>query len=136
MGWPVETFEENGWEYYVVEINQSGLGSALASIKDGFLVGLNAPGENSPIDSSSLVELIKIVHANIDDDGNYTNSSHENKSHESYITPLKQIASGVSTQDVTCKDGMTLVFKNAEDSSACVKPATVTKLVERDWARP
>ncbi|MDH5665932.1 MAG: hypothetical protein OEY10_06520 [Nitrosopumilus sp.] len=52
-----------------------------------------------------------------------------------HVTLLKQIASGISPHDRTCKDGMSLVFKNSDDSSACVKPATVTKLVERDWVR-
>ena len=132
MGWQIEFFEENGWEYYVVEIKEHGLGSALASIKGDMTVGFNAPPEDSPIETSALVELIKIVHANIDE--NTLESSHEIES-ESYVAPLKQIANGISPQDVTCKEGMTLVFKNSDDSSACVKPATVTKLVERDWAR-
>jgi len=76
--------------------------------------------------------LIKIVHANIDRN---SESAHQEES-QSYVAPLKQIASGVSPQDITCKGQMVLVFKDSDDSSACVKPATAAKLVERGWARP
>ena len=130
MGWPIEFFEENGWEYYVMEIKDLGLGNSLLSVKGDMSVGFNAPPEDTPIEPSALVELIKIVHANIDKN---LESSDEFESHN-HIAPLKQIASGISPLDVKCKDELTLIFKNSDNSPACVKPDTVAKLIERDWA--
>jgi len=50
--------------------------------------------------------------------------------------PLKQIASGIEPENVTCTEGLELVFKSTNNSPACVKPQTVEKLIERGWALP
>ena len=47
--------------------------------------------------------------------------------------PLKQMENGVSPMNVTCKEGMQLVFKSTNDSPACVKSETVEKLAARNW---
>ena len=119
----------NGWEYYIVEIDQSGLGSALASMKGNILIGFNAPAVDHFIEASALLEMIKIVHTKVDDQ---SNAPAEDRS---YLSPLKQIAKGISPHDVTCKDGMSLIFKVSDGNSACVKPSSVSKLIERDWAK-
>ena len=51
------------------------------------------------------------------------------------LAPLKQIAKGVSLENITCKENMLIVFKNTDNSPACVKPATVDKLIERGWMK-
>ena len=51
------------------------------------------------------------------------------------LAPLKQIANGVSLENITCKENMLIVFKNTDNSPACVKPATVDKLIERGWIK-
>ena len=51
------------------------------------------------------------------------------------LAPLKQIANGVSLENITCKENMLIVFKNTDNSPACVKPATVDKLIERGWMK-
>lgn len=61
----------------------------------------------------------------VKDDENIINSN---------LAPLKQVANGASPKDVECKEGMRLVFKNTDDSPACVKATTADKLVEREWA--
>lgn len=53
----------------------------------------------------------------------------------SKLAPLKQIENGISPKDIECKEDMHLVFKNIDDSPACVKTTTVDKLIEREWAR-
>ncbi len=45
--------------------------------------------------------------------------------------PLQQYRSGTAATDVTCKQGLQLIFKEEDDTPACVKPDTVPKLVER-----
>jgi len=50
-----------------------------------------------------------------------------------YSPPLKQIKSGVSIDEIQCKQNLTLVIKQ-NVSPACVKPETRTKLIERGWA--
>lgn len=52
-----------------------------------------------------------------------------------HLSPLKQIESGVSIKDVTCKQGFQLIFKAEEGSPVCVKPDTVNILIERGWAK-
>ena len=51
------------------------------------------------------------------------------------LAPLKQIANGVPLENITCKENMLIVFKNTDNSPACVKPTTVDKLIERGWMK-
>ncbi|MDH5568630.1 MAG: hypothetical protein OEX98_02420 [Nitrosopumilus sp.] len=55
--------------------------------QDDITIGFNSPSEDTPIEPSILVELIKIVHANVDKN---SESSHEDES-QSHVAPLKQI---------------------------------------------
>ena len=48
-------------------------------------------------------------------------------------SPKSQIANGVLPENVTCKEGLQLIFKSKDNSPACVKPQTAEKLVERGW---
>jgi len=50
-------------------------------------------------------------------------------------SPKKQMKSGVNAVDVTCKQGLELILKTTDGSSACVKPATASTLIERGWAK-
>lgn len=52
-----------------------------------------------------------------------------------FPSPLKQISEGVLPENVTCTEGLELVFKKSNGAPACVKPSNVLKLVERGWAR-
>ena len=49
------------------------------------------------------------------------------------LSPLKQIANGVSPIDVQCKEDMQLMLKISNDSPACVTLTTAEKLIERGW---
>ena len=53
-----------------------------------------------------------------------------------FPTPLKQIVSGTEPENITCNEGLELIFKSTNNSPACVKPRTVEKLIERGWALP
>ena len=57
-------------------------------------------------------------------------------SHPEFVVdaPLKQIAAGIEASKVTCKNGLELVLKQSNGKPACVKPTSVSKLVERGWA--
>ena len=49
------------------------------------------------------------------------------------LAPLKQMKlEGTTAQDVTCKDGLELVFK-FDGQPACVKPSSIGKLTSWDW---
>lgn len=50
--------------------------------------------------------------------------------------PLKQIRSGTLQENVTCTEGLELVFKSTNGSPACVKSETAEELIERGWANP
>lgn len=49
------------------------------------------------------------------------------------LSPLKQIERGTLPQNVICTEGLHLVFKSTNNLSACVKPSTAIKLIERGW---
>jgi len=53
---------------------------------------------------------------------------------EEMMAPLQQMKSGVAPSDVTCKDGLELIFKASDGSAACVKPSSVEKLIQIGWA--
>jgi hypothetical protein len=49
--------------------------------------------------------------------------------------PLKQFKSGIAVQDITCNRGLQLIIKSEDNSPACVKPDTVSQLVQRGWTK-
>lgn len=49
-------------------------------------------------------------------------------------SPRAQFASGVSVDKVMCPAGLELVMKKSSGVPACVKPESVSKLIEREWA--
>ncbi|MGI0026217.1 MAG: hypothetical protein ACREAD_00050 [Nitrosopumilaceae archaeon] len=49
------------------------------------------------------------------------------------LSPLKQIKSGVSSQDVACKPDFQLLIKLENNSPVCVKPASVERLAKHGW---
>jgi carboxymethylenebutenolidase len=48
--------------------------------------------------------------------------------------PLKQINDGIKPTEVTCTEGLELVLKLSNGNPACLKPSSVSKLIERGWA--
>jgi carboxymethylenebutenolidase len=51
-----------------------------------------------------------------------------------FPSPLKQISDGVDSTKVICTEGLELVIKFSNGLSACVKPSSVAKLIEGEWA--
>ena|SRR3989442_1431812 len=49
------------------------------------------------------------------------------------ISPLKQFQSGISANNITCKEGLQLIIKATDGYPACVKSETSKILVERGW---
>ena len=50
-------------------------------------------------------------------------------------SPLKQFKSGISLEKTLCSEGFELIFKVSNNSPACVKPFTISKLIDRGWAQ-
>ena len=48
--------------------------------------------------------------------------------------PLKQIKDGINPTNVTCIEGLELVLKQSTGQPACLKPSSMSKLIERGWA--
>jgi len=48
------------------------------------------------------------------------------------LSPLKQQLSGISPNEIICKDRFKKIFKH-DGSVACAKPLTVEKLIHRGW---
>ncbi len=51
------------------------------------------------------------------------------------ISPKKQLSLNVMKAKVSCKQGFFKVIKTSDDSPACVKLDSVSKLVEKGWAK-
>lgn len=51
---------------------------------------------------------------------------------DSIDSPRKQMAKGISPEDIICKSGFTLMIRMSGDA-ACVTPATAEKLQVRGW---
>jgi hypothetical protein len=51
----------------------------------------------------------------------------------SLLSPLKQFKSGISPGQFICLQGLTLVIKSEDNSPACIKSASIPKLVARGW---
>jgi hypothetical protein len=51
----------------------------------------------------------------------------------SFLSPLKQIQSGILPQNVSCREGLELIFKTNSLSPVCVKSESVAKLSERGY---
>jgi len=62
------------------------------------------------------------------------NSAGSNHQNNTLLSPLKQFKSGISANNVTCKQGLELIFKSEDNSPACVKSSTAPKLTEQGWA--
>lgn len=49
-------------------------------------------------------------------------------------SPLKQINAGIKPTNVVCSGNLELVLKQSTGQPACIKPASVEKLIQRGWA--
>lgn len=56
-------------------------------------------------------------------------------SYPEYLPPLKQLKLGTKFHQVDCKDGLDLVYKKADDTSACVTLETKIELIIRGWGQ-
>lgn len=48
-------------------------------------------------------------------------------------SPLKQFKSGISLENITCKEGLVKIMKLGDSSTACVTPVTFKILIQRGW---
>jgi hypothetical protein len=54
------------WIYHLTTINDKGINSVLASIKDNIQVGIGAPATEFTIKPTAMIEILKIVQSSID----------------------------------------------------------------------
>ena len=54
------------WIYHLTTINDKGINSVLASVKDNIQVAINAPATEFTIEPIAMIEILKIVQSNID----------------------------------------------------------------------
>jgi S-ribosylhomocysteine lyase LuxS involved in autoinducer biosynthesis len=51
------------------------------------------------------------------------------------MSPRAQIKSGIAPNEIGCKTGFELILKSSDNSPACVKLASVDKLIMRGWGK-
>lgn len=77
----------------------------------------------------------------VDDKGNISKYDNSTISYGSTIpsvkikdeSPFKQFKSGIAANDITCRQGLQLIFKFTDDTPACVTSQTKEKLLESGW---
>ncbi|MCH9658160.1 hypothetical protein K0U27_05600 [archaeon] len=135
----VEVIEGNNgpWIYHLVEVRDNGIDSFLASIKDNIQIGINAPQTDFQIETSAVVEILKVVQTNIDKleisesiPIIITNTPTIN---ENLVSPLEQFKNNIPYSKIECNIGLHLTQKH-DGSPACVKPETISELIKRGWA--
>jgi len=87
-----------------------------------YLLTSNRDGRGSPAENDD--RILRIISSPVPDD---------KLSDESILVPFKQVKEGILADDVICKSGLELLIKLSNGMPACVKPSTVSKLVERNW---
>lgn len=53
--------------------------------------------------------------------------------YSSILPPLKQFKSGIPTDEIRCKDGLTMLLSPKDSRSVCVTGDTANKLIPRHW---
>jgi len=162
-GYEVTDGNNGPWIHHLIVFNDKGLGSGAFSIKDNIQVGINAPQTDFSIEPSAVVEILKVVQANVDEMDSFTTedeSMHEQvicpqgmepvdgkcpdkpviqttieptMITEKQLSPRMQISQGIEPIAVKCNEGLVLITKNGGETSACVKPTTADTLFERGW---
>ena len=51
-----------------------------------------------------------------------------------HVKPNQQVDMGVPSDQVRCKTGLELIFKNSDQSPKCVTLTTKKVLLDREWA--
>lgn len=51
----------------------------------------------------------------------------------SLMSPLSQLKADIPIDKIVCSDDLQLIMKKTDGKPACVKPTSVTKLIERGW---
>ncbi len=132
--YPITEGNNVDWVYNLIEFNDLGLGSAVFSIKDNMLIGVNAPHADFLIESSSLVNIAKTIQTKIlhaEKDPDLFANQHEMSLAET-ISPLKQFKNGISYIEIKCTNGLELIQKH-DGTPACVTHQTAFELINRGW---
>ena len=92
-------------------------------------------GQNSTMNTKSNKLEIDVI-SNSNKIGELSGSISQEKAIKDgkTMTPKKQIENGILPDEVDCKEGFEKIFK-VDNSPACVKPESISKLIERGWAK-
>ena len=146
---------DNGWNYFFLDINDSGLGIMMNSYKEDLSITINVPlvgGESQPVTEGNLKTMSGLIHdsLNLEETENDNSLPEDNvmdigdnpdmieKMTSSYMftgqSPQRQIQDGIMPESVTCNEGLELIYKNNDTGSpACVQPDSKVKLIQRGW---
>ena len=79
--------------------------------------------------SSTLEAEFDVVNSN-------SNQSSDDNTTGNLLSPLLQLKSGVSLNEIQCKEGLQLAVKASNHMPVCIKSETSIKLVQRGWTMP
>jgi hypothetical protein len=83
--------------------------------------------------ASEIISQIDAILENLKSAEDLVLEEQEEENESADLTPLKQVASGVEPEDVTCDSDKELLIKISTGSPACVKPTTAERLIQLGW---
>jgi len=98
------------------------------------IIGTSFP---TPIESNLNFTTVKfplMSYSGVDEMIYITGNIQQPSTISEFPSPLKQFKSGILANNVTCNQGLDLIFKTEDGSPDCVKPDTANILVKRGWA--
>ena len=104
----------------------------LFSIFAAFSIVMVLPLANA--EQTAGMDASAIMYEHTCNDASCSKIEYVSASIADFPPPLKQIRSGQSPSSVTCTEGLELVLKQSNGLPACIKPSSVSKLIERGWA--
>ena len=119
----------------LIGANLSHANLSYASLNTASLNGANlsyATMQNTDLSNTTMNEA-NLTGAMIQDLDLRGSNVQEATQNGKKLPPLKQMAYGRLSDQVACPVGFVLLKKPTTDSLACVKPASVHKLIQRNW---
>src|SRR5574337_1189564 len=145
-GQPIQITYDEIWnnypEYRAILLHMSiqNMVDTKPSFEENRTIFLNACDGPSPAKLNFVPEKNGTYIFNLNIDGKLATSTSFHVSDSSYSdtvmtqSPLKQFKSGITTQNIVCKDGFMLAIKKQGHQPACVDSDTASKLVLRGWS--
>lgn len=85
------------------------------------------------VEQTKINDHISMIVEKLDKAKNLVSQNNISTDDDPLLSPLEQIQAGISPKDVGCANDKVLIIKKSTGTSSCVKPQTLSRLVEMGW---